>query len=299
MADALDILGNLLPLKFRGIEVPCQTNSIKVTQNLVEHNQYGVSGGEQENTCRKSAHLSFTIPFRAGLLGYRNLYPNTYRDFWNACCDRSTGPLQHPEFGLMDVKVENYDTSWDPARRDGVDMTVSFVETIEKGLRIELTASSPIKYATGLALDAEKLGPGIKLPKYNDGSGSSLSDALKKLKGMQMLADITAAGMLAEIEKTMEAVNVLIDFTNQMSDPKAWPVMQALKGIETALVSAYDSAGLVDKKAIDIRTTTQERTTPLLAGDYGITIEQLFKLNPLLAAKDKVPAGTVVFIPQV
>lgn len=295
--DPLDILAHLKPLKFRGIEVPCLTNSIKVAQNLVEHNQYGVSGGEQENTCRKSAHLSFIIPFRAGIVWKPSLYPKVMRDFWNACCDRTTGPLSHPEFGLMDVKVADFDLTWQPNARDGADMNVSFVESIEKGLRIELTASSPITYASAIADELEKLGPTVNLPAFDNSTGTTLKGALNKIKGAMMLAQLSAASLLSDISSTIEGVNSLIDFASSLTDPNAWPVVSGLKDIVAALVQIEEDIGtLKGKKKLEIKYTVSDASPTLVASQFGTNLEDLFKANPSLAVLDPIPANTMVFV---
>ncbi|MFA4900910.1 MAG: hypothetical protein WC563_15435 [Brevundimonas sp.] len=296
--DPLDILASLKPLKFRGIEVPCLSNSIKVGQNLVEHNQYGVAGGEQENTCRKSAHLSFTIPFRAGIVWKPSLYPKVMRDFWNACCDGTTGPLSHPEFGLMDVKVGDFDLTWQPNARDGADMNVSFVETIEKGLRIELSASSPITYASSIADELEKLGPMVKLPSFDNSTGTTLKGALAKIKGAMLLAQMSAASLLGDIESTIGGVNNLIDFASSLTDPAAWPVVAGLKNIVSALMQIETQLGTDagKKKKLEIKYTTTDASPTLVASQFGTNLEDLFKANPSLAILDPVPSGTMVFV---
>jgi prophage DNA circulation protein len=296
VADPLDVLGNLLPAKLRGIEAPCLTNSAEVSQNLVEHNQYGVAGGEQENTCRKSARFSFKFVFRGGIAGYRNLYPKTFREFWNACCDPTTAPFQHPEFGLIDVKVASFNIAYDPTRRDGVDLDVVLLETIEKGLSIELTAASPITYAVGLAGDLETMSADVEVPPYEDGSGLTLKEALSKIKGTIALAGMSVSNLLSDIENSIGAINGMLDMLNTTTDVKSWQAIDTLKKIEAALQQTEQKAAtLVKNKTIEIKNVAVAGLPSVVAAQFGLSIEDFYKLNPMMAIYDTIPVGTQIF----
>lgn len=303
MANAipLDVLAHLQALKFRGVgPIPCQQNSINVSHNIVEHNQYAVAGGEIENTCRKSGRFSFKCMFRGGISGFRNLYPQTFRDFWNACLDRTTGPLQHPEFGLVDVKTEHFDVQFDPTRRDGVDVDVVWVETIDKGLSLDITTSSPITYAVGLAGNLENVSAGnVAVPEYDDGSGMSLKQALNKIKGTIMLAEMSISNTLSDIGNSINALNDMIDTLQNVAttNPANWDVVKSLKAIEAALQQTAKQVGATKaKQRVGIRTTTTKARFPLLAAGYGMKKEDFIKLNPMVAIYDEVPSGSTVFV---
>lgn len=292
-----DILAHLLPLKWRGIEVPCTVNDVDVNHNLVEHNQYGVSGGEQENTCRKSARFSFHCLFRAGIAGYKNLYPTTFRDFWNACCDRTTGPLQHPEFGLIDCKVASFKIAYEPTKRDGLDLDVVFVETIEKGISVDLTAASPITYAVWLAGDLETISTFIEVPEYDDGSGLTLKEALAKIKGTISLAGMSVSNMLSDIQSSINAVNGMLDMLNTSTDVKSWEAIDILKQIESSLeMTAEKAATLTTNKTIEIKNVAVGGIPSVVASQFAMSIEDFYKLNPMLAIYDTIPVGLQVFV---
>lgn len=298
MADAsLDVLADLRELEWRGIKVPCTANSIKGGHSLVEHNQYGVMGGEQESCCRKSAHFSFTIPFRNGITGYGVLYPTLFRTFWNACLDPTTGDMIHPEFGLIDCKVGDWDVKYNPNARDGCDFDVTFAETIERGMGLEGAAPSPITTAIALADTLEKLGPAVNIPEFDNSTGTTLKGALNKIKGAMLLAQMSMASLLSDIGSTIDGVNSMIDFASSLTDPAAWPVVSAAKGIVSALLELANTIGAVStKKKVEIKYTTSDASPTLVASQFGIGLEDLLRANPSLATLDPVPAGTMVFV---
>lgn len=298
MSSYLDILGDLLPLSWRGIDVPCQANEMSGGHSLVEHNQYGVAGGEQESCCRKSVRFSFRVPFRVGIAGYEGLYPQTFRDFWNACLDGSTGPLIHPELGLVDCKVDTFKAVYDPQRRDGVDMDVVWAESIELGISVDIAAESPINTAIGLAGDLEDIATDVEVPEYDDGSGLSLKQALAKIKGTIQLAEMSVVNSLNDISNTISAVNDMIDYAGTLTHPESYAILDALKGIESNLQTLKEKTLAGRKKRIAIRVTTSDMRVTYAAAKFGMTIEEFFGLNPLLAVSTTVKAGSEILVWQ-
>jgi len=294
-----DILEKLLPLAWRGISVHALANDAEGSHNLVEHNQYGVSGGEQENTCRKSMRYSFKVLFDNGIAGSNGeLYPRRFREFWTACLDRTTGPLIHPEFGLQDCKVGPFKVHYDPTWRGGASMDVTWFETIEKGLSADLASASPITYAVGLAGDLEKLSGAIDpVPTYDDGSGDSPLDALKKIQGAMLLAQLTMDDLVASVQNVINGINGMMDQLKGLTDEKSWAALETCAEIVNALTQSAENLGAnMGKKKIDSRTTPAAASAPRLAAKYGQSLEDFFSLNPWTATTDPVPAGSDVFI---
>lgn len=294
-----DILSRLLPLKWRGIEVPALANDADLEQGVVEHNQYGVSGGELENTCRKSVRYSFKCLFDNGIAGYNGtLYPKGFRDFWNASLDRTTGPLQHPEFGRQDVKILSCKAHWAPDWRGGASIDAVWGETIEKGLTADMAAASPITYAVGLAGDLEELSGQIDPePTYEDGSGDDPLAALKKIQGAMLLAQLTMDDLAQSVERITAGLSDFQDQLKESTDPKSWQAIETCSEIINALTQMTENLGAnLGRKKIDSRVTQQAESAPMLAAKYGQSLEDFFTLNPWTATKDPVPAGSDVFV---
>lgn len=292
----LDILSQLPPLIWRDVEVPAQTNSVRFEQGLVEHRQHGVDGGHQENTGRGSLVATFRIPFRAGVFAYPDLYPTRFRDFWNACLDGSTGNLAHPEFGEFDVKVASFSLSVVPERRDGYDVDVEFRETTENDITAADNPLGPIAEAISIAQamegEPEKISP---VPEYDDGEFTDPLTALKQLEGSLKLLQMSVGGKLAKVGNTINAINDMIDTANKATQPEAWGVVDALKGIEGALQETKETLS-PDQKKIDFVIAPKETQVRDAAAASGMDLSAFLTLNPMLARAKTIQAGESYFV---
>lgn len=296
MTYELDVLRRLLPLSWRGIEVPCAQNSLEFEHGQVPHYQIGVAGAHVEHTCRHSATFQFRVFFRGGISGYTDLYPSRYRDFLNACLDGSLGPLVHPEMGLLDAKVKQCSVITDPNRRDGYDMDVTWIETVEEGSALELAANSPISEAISLGRDLETNYTTADVPTYDDGSGMSLTQALKSLEGQWMLMQFEVVSMLANIENIIGAINSMIDTLSTSTSPSSSPVSTALKGIIAALAQLEnDLMGTSKARKVGMKITQRDDTVAAVAASLSLGVSEFFQLNPRFAETGKVPNGSMVF----
>jgi hypothetical protein len=218
------------------------------------------------------------------------------RDCWLQESVSQDIPFQHPEFGLIDVKVASFNIAYDPTRRDGVDLDVVLLETIEKGLSIELTAASPITYAVGLAGDLETMSADVEVPPYEDGSGLTLKEALSKIKGTIALAGMSVSNLLSDIENSIGAINGMLDMLNTTTDVKSWQAIDTLKKIEAALQQTEQKAAtLVKNKTIEIKNVAVAGLPSVVAAQFGLSIEDFYKLNPMMAIYDTIPVGTQIF----
>ncbi len=289
----LDELGDMLPLTWRGIEAPCQQNDISVQQRNVEHKQYGVKASHVENTGRDSARFSFRVMFRSGIQGYGGLYPDKFTKFFDACLDGSVGKMQHPEFGELDCKVDNFKVNYDPNRRDGVDIDVTWIETNEGAYVLEQSyLLSEAVYAAAALADVD-----VEIPPYDDGSGMSLSESLKAIQGAQLLAQLEVSALLASVSNAINAVNSMIDTLSSLADPKASIAMKYLKDIEASLAAFSKNLPGANK----VRNVTDKiamRAMPIneAAMLNSMSMDDWFALNPMTAATGEVKPGDVFFV---
>jgi hypothetical protein len=293
----LDALGGLLPLLWRNIEVPAQVNSITANQRCVEHKQWGVAGAHVENTGRDSARFPFRIPFRGGISGYTDLYPSRFHDFFNACLDGSAGKLQHPDFGELDARVfGEIHVNYDPARRDGVDLDVTWIETNENGYTLEQVGI--FADAIALAGDLESRYGAILSVKYpNVDNRLSLGEAMGKIKGAMSLGLMGIQGALAQIEGLINTLNSVIDLMNTVSSPEAWAATDIAKSIESVLAKLkMDLPGLSATRKIDIKVNPKEEPCANAATRYGLSLNDFFALNPMYGGPGVVPAGGLVTV---
>lgn len=294
MAAALDVLSQLPALVWRDIEVPCQANSLHFAHGQVPHRQHGVDGAHVEETGREPAKFSFRIPFRAGVAQYPDLYPTRFRDFWNACLDGKVGELLHPEFGRVEAKVVSFDFKVDPGIRDGYDVDVEWIETTEL-ISLNDSGQGPLNKAISLAGDIDTISGETNPPiEYDDGTGQSLTDSLKSLKGQVLLAQLTAQDLIAAVDNVIGAVNGMIDSAQSLTDPKAWGLVDGLKETELLLQDAKAKLSSTTQR-IAIGITTAVTTVPELAATAGVALDEFLKLNPRMGASKAVASNTEYF----
>jgi len=290
-----DALGGLLPLTWRGIEVPCYRTSLSVSNRLTEHNQYLVAGGYQENGGRGSGTFPFTMLLRNGIAGYENLYPGVFRDMLNALYDPSEGELGHPEFGPLTCKVATFDVQWDVSKRDGADIAVTFKEH-NAGLE-----------DAELNLDASALGEAVNLEitareldvEFDDGSGSSLADILSGLQGRLAMAQLDVANAIIKIEGAIAGVNNMIDALESITDPKAWGVADAAKRILMALGDTLANLTPDKRKRVALKVSDQRQPVSKAAGKWGMSTEEFLQLNPRTALTGYLEAEEEFFVFEV
>lgn len=297
----LDILSRLKALKWRGIEVPALANDLTFEHGHAEHYQYGVDGAFVEHTGRKSARMSFQIPFHVGIGQYKDLYPDRFRDFWNACNDGSVGKLQHPEFGEIDAKVLTFKLSANPQRRGGYDVDVVWVETVEKGKTITSNANGPIQAAVALAKDLESDAANVELPEEDDDiSFGQAIDRVKKavnqVKGSIALAQYSISGTLSSIDGAIGACNDAIDVVNYMSTGVAFTFLDTVKKIEAKLAEARDKVAGAQESRIDYIIAQREIAVSDAAAKASMQIDEFLSMNPRLAKSKSISSGTEYFV---
>lgn len=291
----LDALGTLLPLSWRGIEAPCQANDVAVSQRNVKHTQWRVSAAHVENCGRESATFSFRVLFRGGISGYSDLYPTRFREFFNACLDGSAGKLVHPEFGELDAVCDSIRVAYDPNRRDGVDVDAVWSETNESDFVLE--KSYLMASAVSLAAQLDGNFPDVDIPTYYDGTGLSLTEAMKAIQGNLLLAQMSVASVLADVANAINGVNALIDGLSSLADPKASLALQYAKDIEAALNALAERLpGMRATRSIVDRVVRRAQTVADAAAFYGMSMDDWFTLNPMTAATGSVKIGDIVFV---
>jgi len=162
MPSVNDLFGRLLEFQYRGIGFPVVEFTTELRQDLVIHKFIDRDGAHVEATGRAPLQITARIPFLNGIEKgpnenwQRPLYPFGWKNFFAACADRTSGELQHPELGSLQVKCEMAHTRWSGSVRGGVFVDCSWIETddTQVALTEALTGPSPIGY---MALSAAEL----------------------------------------------------------------------------------------------------------------------------------------------
>jgi len=292
-----EVLSQLLPLSWRGIEVPCVSITSSATNRLSEHEQYGVPAADVENGGRKSAAHTFAIPFRRLLFNYVGLYPRIFRQFVKALINTSAGKLRHPEFGLMDCQVASWSFTWTGTKRDGCDLQVTFKETNELGLTLEKAAVSVVD-AQQLALELQIMMLEAKPPiTYEDPSGLTLSEQLAKVASLKLLAELEIAGALAEVQRVVDGVNGILDIVGSLTDADASAMYAAGGGIVDAMNKLESSLSVGGSgKRIAQKINDKERTVSESAVHFGMATSSFYSMNPKAARSGTVLKNQTVLV---
>ncbi|MCK9357684.1 MAG: DNA circularization N-terminal domain-containing protein [Dehalococcoidia bacterium] len=297
MIQDWEVLAQLLPLTWRGIEVPCIRMGTACGNRLAEHEQYAVPASDVENGGRKSAKHSFTIPFRRLILGYSELYPRTFRQFLKALLNPDVGKLQHPEFGLIDCQVGDWSFDWVAEKRDGCDLQVTFIETNENGLTLEKAAPSVVD-AQQLALDMAVMFLEADPPiVYEDPSGLTLAEQLAKVASLKLLAELEVASALAEVQRVIDGVNGILDVVGSLTDPNASAMYSAGASIVASMEQLTKSLTVSGSgKRIVQKINDKERTVAEASAHFGLATGAFYSLNPASGRSGTVLANQTVLV---
>ena len=299
------LFAHLLDTTWRGVSFPVSHYTTEVRQDLVVQKFADRDGGHVESTGRHPIQMSATIPFIVGINAGPNeswksvpLYPTQWRAFFLACCDNTSGPLQHPELGLLTCKVERCHTVWSAERRGGVDVDASWLESDDTGgdLTAALATPSPLAglTASAAAIDADLAAmastvTGMPTPYTPPFSLSAMVSQITAIAGSVTALQQGIAGSVASVVYQAQRVQASLDAaSNSLNWPLQLACSQTIESANNALAAA--PAG----PPVQVYTTTADATIGALATAIPSDITSLLALNPALAASPVVPRGTQV-----
>jgi prophage DNA circulation protein len=296
----LDVLATTQLASWRGISFECGPISWAFDQQHAVHTYPDRDAGFIESTGRNPATFTFTALFRRGIVGEgggRDAFPNNLFRFQSACADRSAGPLVHPILGTLTVKCQRIDVQVDPARRDGVDVNVTFIEATDREdeLAALLAQVSPLGscYDAARSFDSATVGP--VPPDLPVSLRPSLLDSIKQLNGLLLQVQFGVGNILNKIDGMASAVNDLADTISSLNEPRNVTALNALERLFASLVRLSEE---VRRQTRPIRPVTLPRdmTAPDISALFSTPLGDLFRLNPLLAGADVVSTGTQIFV---
>jgi hypothetical protein len=294
-----DILSQLPYLQFRNVIVPCEANDLAFSHGSVRHGQFGTSGELIEPTGRVSATMKFRIPFRTGIsfpVSPKPLFPDTFKDFWNACLDGTPGTLLHPAFGVLQAAPGSFTVAFDPMKRDGYDVDVEFIESVDEEAALdEANPIGPIKVARQLASDFDKIKGTIDPePEYDDGKTTDLLTAMKQLEGFIDLAQMSFQDCLGRLNAAIDAINSMIDALDKATGAPEQAVNDVLRALEAALQDTKETLS-PSKKRVEYVVAEKDVAVPTAADRTGMALDEFYKMNPKYAGKQNILAGQEYF----
>jgi len=308
--DTYDLFEQLLPAKWRDVEFPVSRHRMSIAHDLVEHKYWGVDGARVESTGLAPMRFTFTAPLLNTISPGRNerwaaLYPNQMRALIAAFQKKDVGPLQTLEFGEVLCKAERMDIDWDAARRAGVDVELSFVETSVADDNSFLTSKTPIEGVSIGAIeldsatvkaDLKKLleDAGLGLPPYLLDDSISLGELMNKVKAVTDYPTLLSYRTAGQIN----ALNYHVDRIQQSAytskNAVAWPIIATAERIKAA-------SHLLEEKILSKSQSVAFFTVPHDTTLAGVVrqipeakVGDLIKLNPGLMRNPEIPRGTSV-----
>lgn len=298
-----DVLENLLECQWRNISFPISDFSTSLEQDLVKHTWPNRDGAHVEATGRAPLTFSATLHFRNFIIPGLNetwiqpLYPTVYRDFFVAMSTRSSGQLQHPEFGLIQCKPWKAETKWLSQRRDGCDVTASWIESLDdtvSDFQDILARPSPVALAQVSSVDLDtNIGQWDNAPVTSDGSSVTFTQQVNQILGAFDTATLVSSQYAAAIDSVVYRVQSLESRVDAASDITAWPIVSSCERLIGAL---YDLKTQLLTTGRDIATLTLQDDSSFgaLTVITGNSINDLMTLNTAYLVGPIIESGSVV-----
>jgi hypothetical protein len=293
----LDMGAQMLTAKFRNAEFPVVSWSFGFDHAQAQHLYVDRDAGIIEATGRNPARYQFNAVFRAGLMDRTLIYPDLWRLFVAACSDRSTATLVHPELGEVSAKCVRCHTSYDPNRRDGVDVDLEFVEasSTEDELDSVLKAKSPTS-SLGAALDLDSaLGSIPNMPELPEELGPSALESIRKLSGAIASVKAGVGNIAGTIDSYLSALTQLQEEIASLDDPSSWPAIEACERLFVSLLEVADDATRKSKPVAPV-VVAATASPSAVADFFRMKLDDFLALNPRVASRTEVEAGTEVFV---
>lgn len=283
------------------MDFPCASFELDISQDHVEHKWPDKDGAHVEATGRAPYVFTAKAIFRNGTSAGRNenfavLYPTQFRLFFSACADRTSGILQHPEFGTLTVKCKTAKTRWDANKRDGVDVDVVWVETLDPGVDPldTISTSSPITNATAFALALDDAIVQYALDhKFSADIPKNFTNPITSIVSAINSVELFAKQIAGKINRVTYDLNRLSDAVSSLKDPQTWPISQSVEHLRSslhALKMQFSSSG----QPVRIYIVPIPSTLGSIAAALGSSISDIIGLNPAAISSTIIAAGTPI-----
>lgn len=305
MAGVIDEFDQLLPFKWRDVEVPVTKVKVSLAHDLVEHKYWGRDGARVEATGMAPMRVQASIPLGNRIYPGRGerwqagrLYPGALRKLVEAFQQRKVGVLQHPEFGEIFARGEKLDVDMSGDRRNMVEVEASWVQTLGDSDFQDLFPS-PIQLVqeAGADLDANTadlkgLLKGYTLPEYE----ATFDDFARSIAAVGDQVGLLAYRAAGRINSIVYRVDQVMDSIDRAKSAFSWPARQAAERVKDAAHDLNQKLLAASNRGIGFTTVPADTTLAGLLAlvPAGNTVGDLVKLNPQLMAQPTVPAGTRV-----
>ncbi len=292
----------LLELKWRGIGIPCSSIRLTLDHNLVFHKYYGVDGVNIEDTGLDGMKIDANIPLYNGMAaapteswGSTRPFPELTLKLVAALRDKSTGELQHPLLGPLDAKVQTFTLPLEAEKREGTDITATWVEytpLLDTG-ESERYKGGPIAAAqwAAVSLDTSLADLRDKIPDLPQ-EAETFDSMMNKIAGAMDRVSVSAQLLANKPAQLMARVNRVQQSAERVRDATLWPVIDSCERLRDALHRAV--AGSSSARKTKIYVTPAATTLVMVANTLKASIDDLTKLNRGLLGQAELSQGTAV-----
>jgi prophage DNA circulation protein len=288
MAD--DVLSQLLAFKWRTVIVPVSEFTTDILQDHVEHKWPDRDGAHVEATGRAPLVITAKCIFRNGVIAGKSeqfnvvLYPEGFRQFFQACSIRETGTLQHPELGNIKCKLKSIRFRWHAGGRDGCDADAQWVESFDSDDQFQdvIARPSPVAsvYIESADLDTQVM-------QYSNPALPPQSSFLADIQAATAVFDtasLASKQIGGKIDHIVYRVQALEDAVSALRDNSAWPIIQSCERLKESLFELRKQQ-LVTQRTVGFYIVPKDQTLAALAAYLQTSIDDMMKLNiPLLDA---------------
>jgi len=305
-----DVLAALPRLEWQGIVVPVSTRSLSFQQENIRHAFVYRDGELVESTGARNLQFSYTIPFRQDIAAgpYRNLFTETYPEFFLACRASIAGQLVDPVLGKFRAKCLSFSETVDIKRRDGLDVSVEFVQAPDPAA---LEDPEQIEVIHGLSSEGGALADTLSAIDFSEDTTDSAAvtaaevaffqefppevfvDLFAQLDGFLRRVDRFGSKVSAKVDAIAFKLNKLEDSVEKLEQPDKWPIIRSSRRLRGSLERVRERALNPGKKIVGF-TTKFATTITSLSSELGVTPQILMQLNPELAKSPMVAQGVAV-----
>lgn len=302
--DVNSLFSSLLELRWKNIPIPVGSLKTELRQDLAIHKFVDRDGAHIEGTGRAPLQFTGHIPLLNGLTPGTNetwaspLYPTTLLALLRACADKTSGPLQHPELGVITCKCSTLAWTLEAQVRSGVWGEISWLETDDTGndlnnsLQQTPTASAQTASSDlddNLAAVDPTLFPTPYVPPYTFG------DLMFAIRGVFDQTTLNQKAFAGRIDNFIYQCNQLETSANAVGNVSAlnWPLFDAAERAKAALYDLKASQLLGPRPTANF-TTQKDSTLCQIANDIGANVADIMILNPAYVQSPVIYAGSVV-----
>jgi prophage DNA circulation protein len=297
-----DVLSQLLSFQWRGIAFPVASFSTQIAQDHVEHKWPDRDGAHIEATGRAPIVIHAKAIFRNNVAAgpkeiFGTLYPTQFRSFLVAVVDRTSGPLQHPELGAINCKVKTADVDWDANKRDGADVSVTWIESFDDSSQFDQVLASPspvaVLYSSAFDLDSQLTQYNVPIPKLPTISGESFTQLISQITAITDQASLLNRQIGGYVDHALYRLSALSDSVMALKDSQTWPIFNSIERLRASLAT-YRLQQLQKTLNVSIYIVPKDQNLSSVATTVASSVSDLVKLNPLAASSAVVKSGTVI-----